>query len=50
MHKYQRKESRTMKNRVNVTTLKETKKALITLKKWRSMNCQRIQNNPLKEV
>ena len=27
-----------MKNQVNMTTLKETKKALIALKKWRSVN------------
>ena len=38
MHIYQCKESRIMKNQVNMTTLKETKKALIALKKWRSVN------------
>ena len=37
-HIYQCKASRIMKNQVDMTTLKETKKALIALKKWRSVN------------
>lgn len=38
-----------MKNQITVTLPEETNKAP-TVNKWRSINCQRNQNNPFKEV
>lgn len=50
MYRYQLKESRIMKNQVNMTPPKETKKALITDLKETEIYELTIQNNPLKKV